>query len=256
LRLSVIIPARNEEGCVAATAEALHAALSAEGIDHEVVVVDDHSTDGTAAAVDALSARIPSLRRVPNRKPPGFGFAVRTGLEACAGDAAAIVMADGSDDPADLVRFFRVLEGTGCDCVFGTRFSGGGRAEGYPPFKLALNRAGNTLLRLLFAIRCDDVTNAFKLYRRRAVDGASPLSSDRFQLTVELPVKAVLRGFRYEVVPNRWTERKAGRSKFRIVQMLPRYGAVILACLGERLRGPLPRPAAPPPVAGGGDEAR
>ena len=169
-----------------------------------------------------------------NRGAPGFGLAVRAGLEAATGDALAVFMADASDSPADLVRFVRTMEARGVDCVFGSRFARGGTVIDYPFPKLMLNRLANALIRLLFGLRYDDTTNAFKLYRREVVEGAAPLLSHHFNLTVELPLKAMVRGYTFAVVPNSWTNRREGRSKFAIQEMGSRYAFIVLYCFLEK----------------------
>lgn len=231
--LSVLIPAHDEAGHVGRTVTEVHEALRTAGIGHEILVVDDHSADSTRAVLEELAARVPALRVVANPASPGFGQAVVAGLEAYAGDAVAIYMADGSDSPADLVRFVRTLEERGVDCVFGTRFARGGSAHDYPLLKLVLNRLANTVIRVLFGLRYNDVTNAFKLYRRPVIDGLRPFLSHHFNLTVELPLKAIIRGYSYAVVPNSWTNRREGVSKFRVQEMGSRYAFIVLYCLLE-----------------------
>ena len=232
--LSVIIPAHNEEGHVADTVQDLAAALREAGIVHEILVINDNSSDGTERILSTLSAAGIGVRYVNNLPPNGFGFAVRRGLAEFRGEAIAIVMADGSDDPADVIAFYRKLE-SGYDCVFGSRFIRGGRAIGYPKFKLVLNRLANLMIRTLFLMRYNDVTNAFKLYRRSAIAGIQPLLSQHFNLTVELPLKCIIRGYRYTVLPNSWKNRKQGISKLRIKEMGSRYLFIILYCWLERV---------------------
>ena len=231
--LSVLIPAHNEEGHIAETVRQFATALREAGIAHEILVINDNSTDGTERSLAALSAADPAVRYLNNPPPNGFGLAVRHGLAEFRGDAVAIVMADGSDDPADLVRFYRKLE-SGYDCVFGSRFMRGSRVVDYPKFKLALNRLANLFIRVLFLLRYNDVTNAFKLYRRSAIAGIQPLLSQHFNLTVELPLKCIIRGYRYAVLENSWRNRKAGISKLRIKEMGSRYLFVILYCWLEK----------------------
>jgi dolichol-phosphate mannosyltransferase len=174
--LSVVIPAHNEEGHIAETVQNLAAALRAAGIAHEIVVINDNSTDGTERILATLSAAGIGARYVNNPPPNGFGFAVRRGLAEFRGEAVVIVMADGSDDPADVITFYRKFE-SGYDCVFGSRFIRGGRVIGYPKFKLVLNRLANLMIRTLFLVRYNDVTNAFKLYKRSAIAGRWPALS-------------------------------------------------------------------------------
>lgn len=234
MKLSVVIPAHNEEGCIKRTVRVLDAHLSAEEIEHEILVVNDNSTDQTETILIALRAEIESLRYINNAPPHGFGFAVRTGLDNFSGDAVAIYMADASDRPEDLVRFFEVLQERGVDCVFGSRFVKGAKVVDYPFVKRILNRSANAFIQLIFGLRYNDVTNAFKLYRREVIEGLKPFLSHHFNLTVELPLKAIVRGYSYAVVPNDWINRKTGISKLKIQEMGSRYLFIVLYCFIER----------------------
>ena len=227
MKLSVVIPAHNEAESVGLTVESCVEKLEGAGIDYEIVVVDDASGDGTGDVVSALAERNPRVRCLRSPLPPGFGHAVRAGLEVFTGDAVAIMMADLSDSPADLLSYYRVLE-QGYDCAFGTRFSGGGRTEGYPLVKLVLNRLVNLGIRVLFQHGYGDTTNAFKAYRREVVEQLQPLLSNHFNLTVELPLKAFVRGYSFAVVPVTWTNRRYGVSKLNFQEMGSRYVFIIL----------------------------
>jgi dolichol-phosphate mannosyltransferase len=227
MKLSVVVPAHNEEGSVGETVEGLLAALEEESIEHEIIVVDDSSTDGTAAVVEAIAAEHPQVRCLPSPFRNGFGFAVRAGLDAFEGDAVAIMMADGSDSPADLVAYHRLLE-EGYECAFGSRFIHGSRVVDYPRSKLVMNRIVNWCIRLLFRHGYNDTTNAFKAYRREVIENLRPFLSHHFNLTVELPLKAVVRGYSYGIVPISWTNRKAGASKLALNEMGSRYLFIVL----------------------------
>jgi dolichol-phosphate mannosyltransferase len=231
--LSVVIPAHDEEGRIAATVREIHAALSDAKIPHEILVVNDNSRDRTEDRLKELGREIGELRYINNAPPNGFGYAVRAGLAAFRGDAAAIMMADGSDSPADLVAMFRKL-GEGYDCVFGSRFVRGARVVAYPWPKLALNRLANFCIRVLFWIGYNDITNAFKLYRRSVIAGLQPLLSYHFNLTVELPLKAIVRGYTYGIVPTDWYNRTEGVSKFRVKEMGSRYLFIVFYCYLEK----------------------
>jgi dolichol-phosphate mannosyltransferase len=231
--LSVVIPAHNEEGHIADTVERVVAALEEAKIRHEVLVINDNSVDRTEEIVRRLARENPAVRCVASDPPNGFGFAVRRGLAEFRGDVVAIFMADGSDGPADLVAFYRELQ-DGYDCVFGSRFSRGGRVVDYPILKLVLNRLGNRFIQLLFRTSCDDISNAFKMYRRTVIAGIQPLLARHFNLTVELPLKSIVRGYRYAIVPNTWINRKQGVSKFQIKEMGARYFFIVLYCFLEK----------------------
>jgi dolichol-phosphate mannosyltransferase len=244
--LSIVIPAHDEECDVGPTVTALAARLTAERIPFEIVVVDDHSSDRTAEEVEIAARTWPTVRCVPNLRPNGFGNAIATGLEAFRGDAVCIVMADASDDPADVVAYWRAIE-LGFDCAFGTRFSRAATVVEYPPLKLILNRLANTFVGVLFGIRYNDVTNAFKCYRREVIAGVQPILSHHFNITVELPLKAIVRGYSWTVVPTNWYNRKHGVSKFKIKEMGSRYLFIVLYALIEKwlARGDYRRQTAP-----------
>jgi dolichol-phosphate mannosyltransferase len=233
MKLSVIIPAHNEEDSITETVKSLIQTLTAEEIDHEVLVVNDNSSDQTEAVLQDLRDAYPTLRYANNQIANGFGLAVRKGLDNYTGDAVAIVMGDGSDSPEDVVRCFRKLQ-AGYECVFGSRFIKGGRVIDYPKHKLLINRFANSFVKTLFAFGYNDTTNAFKCYRREVIEGAQPLISKHFNLTVELPLKAIIRGYSYAVIPISWTNRQTGISKLKIREMGSRYLFIVLYLFFEK----------------------
>jgi dolichol-phosphate mannosyltransferase len=232
--LSVVIPARDEEGSIKATLESLCATLRDRRIPFEIVVIDDGSTDQTWSILESMRPGKPELRPVQNTGNHGYGCAVIRGLDEMRGDAAVIMMADQSDDPEDVVRYWEQLN-AGHDCVFGSRFVRGSKVIDYPRVKWFLNRLGNYFIQLLFRIRLNDTTNAFKAYRREAIEGMQPLISPHFNLTVEMPLKAVVRGYTYAVVPIRWTNRATGISKLKLKEMGSRYLFIVLYIWLEKM---------------------
>jgi dolichol-phosphate mannosyltransferase len=221
------MPAQNEEGSVAKTVEGVVAALEGEGIDYEVVVVNDDSEDSTEAVVAAMGEQNPRIRVHRSHNERGFGNAIRAGLDVFTGDAVAIVMADASDNPRDLVLYHRLLE-EGYDCAFGSRFVAGAKVYDYPRVKYVVNRLANQFIRILFRHRYNDTTNAFKAYRREVVETIQPLLSKHFNLTVEMPLKAIVRGHSYAVVPTNWTNRTSGVAKLAMKEMGSRYLFIVL----------------------------
>lgn len=220
--LSVVIPARDEEGCIASTVEHLHLELELRGVPHEIVVVDDGSSDATWAILLEEQKRISQLKPVKSPGPHGFGRAITLGLDAMTGDAVVIMMADESDDCRDVVRYWQKLS-EGFDCVFGSRFMKGGGTIDYPPVKLFLNRLANAFVRALFGHGLNDTTNAFKAYRKTVIDGVRPILSPHFNITVELPLKAIIRGYTFAVIPITWRNRRHGVAKLKIKEMGSRY---------------------------------
>jgi dolichol-phosphate mannosyltransferase len=80
----------------------------------------------------------------------------------------------------------------------------------------------------MFGLKYNDVTNAFKMYRKSVIEGVSPLLSHHFNLTVEIPLKAIVRGYSYSVLPITWRNRKTGTSKLKLREMGSRYLFIVL----------------------------
>jgi len=220
--LSVVIPARDEEGCISSTVEHLHVELRIHNIPHEIIVVDDGSTDSTWDRLESIAERLPMVRPLQNTGQHGFGRAIICGLDNMEGDAVVIMMADESDDSRDVVRYWQLLN-EGWDAVFGSRFIRGGGVIDYPWLKRRVNRLANLFIRLMFRVRLNDTTNAFKAYRRTVIDGCRPLLSPHFNLTVELPLKTMVRGYTWTVIPITWRNRRTGTAKLKMKEMGSRY---------------------------------
>ena len=235
MKLSIVIPAFNEAQNLPETISAFYNTLIKEGIDHEIYVVNDNSTDNTLTVLDGLKTKVNTLRYITNTPPRnGYGYAVRLGLDHISGDCVAVVMADLSDSPQDLLAFYKKMRSDNLDCVFGSRFIKGGSISGYPKTKYIINRIANNLVKLVFAISYNDCTNAFKLYKRQTIEGLKPFLSPHFNFTLELPLKAIVRGYSYAVLPNSWVNRKNNVSNFKIREMGSRYFFILIYCLIEK----------------------
>jgi dolichol-phosphate mannosyltransferase len=234
MKLSVVIPAYNEAESIPETLQSLYATLEKHGIEHEIWVTNDNSKDTTAEVLAALQKDIPTLVFETNNGPNGFGYAVRYGLERYSGDCVAVFMADMSDDPEDLVSYFRTMESQNVDAVFGSRWIKGGKVVDYPRHKRVINRIANFIVKTMMRIDYNDTTNAFKLYKRTTMDGLKPFMSPHFNLTIELPLKTIVRGYSYSVVPNSWTNRKYGESNLKIKEMGSRYFFILMYCFIEK----------------------
>ncbi|MBL8156235.1 MAG: glycosyltransferase family 2 protein [Anaerolineae bacterium] len=235
MKLSIVIPARNEEGNIGQTLRLLSDYLDHEGIpDFEIVVVDDGSRDRTSEIVQAhhdMDARVIGIR---NDGRHGYGRAVAYGLNHFSGDAVVIYMADASDDPADVVRYYHILRDQ-ADCAFGSRFLRGSQVYDYPRFKLFINRIANFVIRLMFNLRYNDTTNAFKGYRREVIEGCRPFVSPHFNLTIEIPLKAIVRGYTYQTIPITWRNRTVGESALKLKEQGSRYLYTLLTVWFEYL---------------------
>ena len=235
MRLSIIIPARNEEGNVGKTLAALAAYLDSVAIhDFEILVVDDGSSDHTYDVVLAAHDRDERVRVIRNLGRHGFGRAVACGLDHFSGDAVIITMADSSDSPEDVARYYTILRDE-ADCAFGSRFLRESQVYDYPKFKLVINRFANFLIRLMFNLPYNDTTNAFKGYRANVIEGCRPFVSPHFNLTIEIPLKTFVRGYSFKVIPISWRNRTVGESALRLKEQGSRYLYTLLTVWFEWL---------------------
>ena len=232
MKFSIIIPAYNEEEVIASTLIEMGLALK-EKLDYEIIVVDDHCSDKTVEKIQEIQEDNNRIKILKNEKKGGFGMAVRCGLENFTGDAVAIYMSDASDSPDDLIRYFEEID-NGAECVFGSRFIKGSKVIDYPKHKLLLNRFVNFVIKIFFRHKYNDTTNAFKCYRKEVIEGCKPFISRHFNLTVELPLKAFIRGYTFKVIPISWTNRVAGVSKLKLKEMGSRYFFMFMYCLLEK----------------------
>jgi len=234
MKLSIVIPAYNEEASITETIDKIEEAFANVKIEHEIFIVNDNSKDNTLEVLEQLAKKYPSLKYETNKGPNGFGYAVRYGLERFSGDCVAVMMADLSDSPYDLIKFYTTMLEGNYDCVFGSRFMKGGKVIDYPAVKKVVNRIANKIIQLVMGIQYNDTTNAFKLYKRHTIEGIKPFLAPHFNLTIELPLKAIIRGYSYKIVPNSWTNRKYGESKLKIREMGSRYFFILMYCFIEK----------------------
>lgn len=234
MKLSIVIPAYNEQDSISLMIDSLERVLQEIKIDHEILIVNDNSKDDTEKVLKNLTNQYDSVRYVNNSGPNGFGNAIRYGLDRFTGDCVAIMMADLSDSPYDLIKFYTTMLEGNYDCVFGSRWSKGGKVVDYPFTKKIINRIANRIIRIVMNIKYNDTTNAFKLYKREVIAGIQPILSPHFNLTIELPLKAIIRGYSYTVIPNSWTNRKYGESKLKIKEMGSRYFFILMYCFIEK----------------------
>jgi dolichol-phosphate mannosyltransferase len=143
-------------------------------------------------------------------------------------------MGDCSDNPKDIISYVEYLD-QGFDCVFGSRFIKNSKVVDYPVLKLILNRIANNFIRLLFFIKYNDVTNAFKAYKKELLINFKPIVSKHFNINAELALKAISRGYKYKVIPISWFNRKKNLSKFKIKEMHNRYIFTILYVWFEKI---------------------
>ena len=235
MKLSIVIPAYNEAGNIAACVKELQDVVGVrEGLDYEIIVVNDNSTDQTAEVVRTLAEQEPCIRLISRTPPGGFGRAIRSGLAAVQGDVVVIYMADLSDDPNDVIAYYRkILQGY--DCVFGSRFRQGSTVQHYPWLKLIVNRVVNRCIQLMFWTPYNDLTNAFKAYRTSVIRDCGPYQASHFNITLELSLSALIRRYRIAEIPISWSGRQWGASNLRLREMGRRYLSTLLMMFFQRI---------------------
>jgi dolichol-phosphate mannosyltransferase len=235
MKLSVVIPAYNEEKNIQKCLEELRRVVrDTYHLPYEIIVVNDNSDDATEAVVRAEMERDPAIRVVRRTRPGGFGRAVRSGLEAVRGDIVVIYMADLSDDPEDVIAYYRKIE-EGYDCVYGSRFIKGSEVVNYPRVKLAVNRVVNWCVQWLFWTRFNDLTNAFKAFRTSVIRDCGPYRASHFNITIEMSLGALIRRYNIAQIPIRWYGRTWGVSNLKLREMGRRYLSTLLMLFFQRM---------------------
>jgi len=231
MRFSIIIPAHNEEENIAKVIKALEENVF---LGHEIVVVDDHSTDQTRDIVEGLTMQYKNkIRIVVNTKKPGFTNALMTGFAHAQTDYLLPVMADLCDDPDTINKMFEKIQ-EGYDIVCGSRYIKGGRKLGGPRLKSFFSRFAGVSLHSLIGIPTHDISNSFKMYKKEILDKIK-ICSQGFEISVEIPLKAYFLGYKITEIPTTWTDRKVGRSKFKVFRQGPLYGRLYLWALWKRI---------------------
>ena len=232
--LSIVVPVRNEAENVpplfASLAEAVH-------VPCELLIVYDVDDDPTVPAAREAADGLPfPLRLVKNDLGRGPANALRAGFAAARGDAVVVVMADLSDEVTLIDRMVARLD-AGDDLVCASRYAPGGQQIGGPLLKRALSRCAGLTLHVA-GLPVHDATNSFRLYRTSLLRSLTIESRQGFEISLEITVKAWRDGWRVGEVPARWSDRVAGKSKFRLWRWLPRYLQwYVYALRGGRSRG-------------------
>jgi dolichol-phosphate mannosyltransferase len=235
MKLSIVIPAFNEEKNISRCLAELQAVVRDKyRIPYELIVVDDNSSDETAAVVCRAMQDDPAIRLLRRNAPSGFGRAIRAGLAAVEGDVVVTYMADLSDDPEDVVAYYRKIE-EGYDCVYGSRFVSGSTVERYPRLKLLINRIVNRCIQLMFWTPFNDLTNAFKAYRVAVVRDCGPYQASHFNITIEMSLSPLIRGYRIAQIPIRWYGRSWGSSHLKLREMGRKYLCTLLMLFFQQL---------------------
>ena len=220
MKVSFIMPFKDEVQYAAITMGETYAVLSKRGLDFELVAVDD-STDGTWDILKSFEAAHQNIFVVKGTLPPGYGKALRKGFSVATGDILIPFNGDLSDSLDDAISYIQLIE-AGYDMVFGSRFMAGANAPNLPGLKGIISRLGNAFIQVLFCAHCNDLTNSFKAYRRRVIEDIKPASTG-YDIGIELALKSILRRYTYTTIPIGCVSRKYGQSKMSVLKMIPKY---------------------------------
>ena len=232
--VNIIVPLKNEEKSINNLIENLKPILNKTEKKINISLIDDYSFDKTPDILKKYEEEFSFIKVYKNQKSTGIGNAIKFGIEKNKDDAVITFMGDCSDDPNDIIEYIKYLD-NGYDCVFGSRFIKGSKLHDYPFIKLILNRLANNFIKILFLISYNDITNAFKAYRKKVLDACNPIISEHFNINAELSLKSINRGFKYKIIPISWTNRKKGVSKFHIKEMRNRYFFTVLYVFLEKI---------------------
>ena len=232
--LSIIIPAFKEGKIIDESVNQINKVLLNELIHFEIIIIDDHSNDKTLEKIKEISINYKNIKIFLNSSSKGFGNSIVEGIKKAKGEFICIVMADQSDSPNDIIKYYSEIIKGDYDCIFGNRWEEKKLVENYPKFKFYLNRVGNKLLSYLFNIKYTDLTNSFKMYKKDVILELFPLISNHFSITIEIPLKIIYRGYNYKIVPNYWKNNQHTISNLNLFNVIKTYSFIAIYCLIER----------------------
>jgi len=218
MAISIVIPAHNEEGNIRTTLSKVIGTISSP---YEVIVVDDHSEDGTAEIVKEFAERNDSVKLIHNHRPKGFSNALTTGLENASGEVVVPVMADLCDDLNTIEAMINKLQ-EGYDIICGSRYMPEGRKIGGPILQSFFSRFVGLTLHWITGIPTYDVPNAFKMYRKEVLNNLK-IEGPGFSVSMQITLKAFFKGYKITEVPTTWKSRMVGESSFKIFRQTKDY---------------------------------
>ena len=219
MSLSIIIPARNEDNNILKTVNCLINVIKNK-FRYEIIIIDDFSSDNTYYKVISAKKKNVSIYR---NKEKGIGGAINLGILKSRMKYLCFVMADLSDSPKDLIKYYSIIQNSDFDAIFGSRFIKNSSVKNYPKFKLFLNRCANIFIKILLFSNYNDFTNAFKIYKKDTINQIKPFNSKSFEIFLEIPLKFICKKFKYKIIPISWTDRNQGTSNFKINELSFKY---------------------------------
>ena len=232
LSLTVLIPIRDEQENIKIISDEILNKISCNNF--ELLFINDFSQDNSENELKKLTEKYSQIKYINNDKK-GLGGAISTGIHKSSGKFVCIMMCDSSDTVEDLNTYYEIISSDDLDAVFGSRFIQGGKVVEYPKLKYILNRLGNLLAKLLLWTDLNDFTNGFKIYKKDTLLGLYPLVSEGFNIFFELPLKTIIRGYKYKIIPISYYNRTVGEAKFKIQELGSKYLFTLLYCFLEKI---------------------
>ncbi len=234
MTLSIIIPCKNEEDLIYKNLYMINNKIKKSIKKYQIIIVNDFSEDNTLKIARKFAKNFKNII-VRNNKIKGLGGAINLGIKVSSNKFVCIMMADLSDSPRDLIKYYNIISTSKLDAVFGSRFTKGSRLIDYPVQKLIYNRIFNYFVKIFFLSDYNDFTNAFKIYKKQTLRQIGPFISENFNIFLELPLKIIIRKKKYKIVPISWRNRKKGLSKFKVKELSSKYFFTLLYCFIEKI---------------------
>ena len=232
MKLSIIVPVRNEESLIKKVIDGIQNKLKIPS--YEIIFINDFSTDNTSKIINEL-AKLNNKVIFCENKNKGLGGAITLGINKANGESICVMMSDLSDSIDDLEKYHKIIEDENIDAVFGSRFIEGSKIINYPKKKKILNKIFNLTTKFLFLSNYNDFTNAFKIYKKDALLKTFPLVSESFNIFLEMPLKIISRKMNYKIIPISWINRKVGSSKFDMKELGAKYLFTLIYCFLEKI---------------------
>jgi dolichol-phosphate mannosyltransferase len=229
VQLTICLPTYNERENLEPLVRTLADVFRENGLDANIVVVDDNSPDGTGELADELARSLPFVSVVHRPRKEGLGPAYLAAFRAALAAGPELIMTmdcDFSHDPTDVPRLVKGAESA--DVVVGSRYIPGGGVRNWGPLRRAISRGGSLYAQVLLGVGVRDLTGGFKCYRREVLEqiGLERITSRGYAFQIETTYRALRAGFRVIEVPIVFTDREAGRSKMSRMIVLEAIGRV------------------------------
>jgi len=234
--LSIIVPAYKEEGNITLVCDRLLAMLEQDGLNAEILLVDDASPDGTYRVARAQMLRSPRIRAFSKPPPRGMGSGIRYGLRYARAPIVAVTMGDGSDEVSRIPEMYAKVHRENYGLAVGSRYRHRRNYRTVPLIYRFWSACFRLVTRLLIGLRMSDYTNAFRVFHRRIFERYGAESAG-FEISPEITFKAWFATRRVTEVDVCHLKRASGQSSFSFLRAGPGYAKILVKALINRLTG-------------------